>query len=47
MNEKMLEEMKLLWKLEEAVRKQHNNDPEIYKLLDKLVDVRKFEGARK
>lgn len=41
MNEKMLEEMKLLWKLEDAVRKQHTNVPAVEKLLQKLEELRK------
>jgi hypothetical protein len=41
MNEKMLEEMKLLWKLEDAVREQRINMPQVEKLLEKLEDLRK------
>jgi hypothetical protein len=41
MNEKMLEEMKLLWKLEDAVQKQRINTPQVEKLLQKLEDLRK------
>lgn len=41
MNEKMLEEMKLLWKLEEAVRQQRINLPPVEKLLKKLEELRK------
>jgi hypothetical protein len=41
MNEKMLEEMKLLWKLEDAVRGQRINTPQVEKLLQKLEDLRK------
>jgi hypothetical protein len=41
MNEKMLEEMKLLWKLEDAVREQRINNPQVEKLLQKLEDLRK------
>jgi hypothetical protein len=41
MNEKMLEEMKLLWKLEDAIRKQRTNNPQVEKLLQKLEDLRK------
>jgi hypothetical protein len=41
MNEKMLEEMKLLWKLEDAVREQRINMPNVEKLLQKLEDLRK------
>ena len=41
MNEKMLEEMKLLWKLEDAVREQRINMPQVEKLLQKLEDLRK------
>lgn len=41
MNEKMLQEMKLLWKLEEAVREQRINSTQVEKLLQKLEDLRK------
>lgn len=41
MNEKMLEEMKLLWKLEDAVRAQRINMPNVEKLLQKLEELRK------
>jgi hypothetical protein len=41
MNEKMLEEMKLLWKLEDAIRKQRINNPQVEKLLEKLEDLRR------
>jgi hypothetical protein len=41
MNEKMLEEMKLLWKLEDAVREQRINMPAVEKLLQKLEELRK------
>jgi hypothetical protein len=41
MNEKMLEEMKLLWKLEDAIRKQRTNNSQVEKLLQKLEDLRK------
>ena len=41
MNEKMLEEMKLLWKLEDAVREQRINMPQVEKLLQQLEDLRK------
>lgn len=41
MNEKMLQEMKLLWKLEEAVREQRINMPAVEKLLQKLEDLRR------
>lgn len=41
MNEKMLEEMKLLWKLEEAVRQQRINLAPVEKLLKKLEELRK------
>ena len=41
MNEKMLQEMKLLWKLEEAVRIQRINMPAVEKLLQKLEELRK------
>jgi hypothetical protein len=41
MNEKMLEEMKLLWKLEDAVREQRINMPQVEKLLEKLEDLRR------
>jgi hypothetical protein len=41
MNEKMLEEMKLLWKLEDAVREQRINMPQVEKLLQLLEDLRK------
>jgi hypothetical protein len=41
MNEKMLEEMKLLWKLEDAVREQRINMPQVEKLLQRLEELRK------
>ena len=41
MNEKMLQEMKLLWKLEEAVRQQRINSLPVEKLLKKLEELRK------
>ena len=41
MNEKMLQEMKLLWKLEDAVREQRINMPNVEKLLQKLEELRK------
>lgn len=41
MNEKMLEEMKLLWKLEDAVREQRINMPNVETLLQKLEELRK------
>jgi hypothetical protein len=41
MNEKMLEEMKLLWKLEDAVRGQRINMPAVERLLQLLEELRK------
>jgi hypothetical protein len=37
----MLEEMKLLWKLEEEVREQRINLPSVERLLEKLEELRK------
>jgi hypothetical protein len=37
----MLKEMKLLWKLEDAVRKQRVNNTPVEKLLQKLEELRK------
>jgi hypothetical protein len=39
--DKMLKEMKLLWKLEDAIRKQRPSTLAVEKLLEKLEDLRK------
>jgi hypothetical protein len=37
----ILKEMKLLWKLEDAIKKQQYYTPQVEKLLQKLEDLRK------